>query len=345
MAEQSRVVRLLDQIDDPRSSRALAELAVRTPSDSVRAEAIEVLRKRPRRDYAGQLVERIRGKIAYEVKPVDGPGSRGAVILDTPRIRMILTYDAPPVFQPAATFRGYAGYDTNGLPVVVQGRELDRMNRDQNPFSVALKVHEIEARTAVMIAAANVKVENVRQRMVADVNNVEMLNEQAEADNARIIPVLQAAAAAPADLKDNEESWNVWWYDTLGYSYQSPPKVTVFQDASPSQYPPPRVSTCFVAGTPVRTLDGPRPIESIQVGDQVLGQDAATGGAGLPARRLPPPQPARQDVAGLARERRFGGVQRLSPVLAGQPRLGHGPRAEAGRRPPHPRRPGPSRQG
>ena len=89
--------------------------------------------------------------------------------------------------------------------------------------------------------------------------------------------MLQLAAGAPTDLKDDEEAWNVWWYDTLGYSYQSPPKVTVFQDASPSQYPPPYVSTCFVAGTAVHTLDGPRPIESLRVGDQVLSQDAATG--------------------------------------------------------------------
>src|SRR5262249_8402707 len=101
------------------------------------------------------------------------------------------------------------------------------------------------------------------------------------ADNARVIPVLQAAADAPAGLKDDSESWNVWWYDKLGYSYQSPSKVTFVEDASPSLYPPPRITTCFVAGTPVRTLDGPRPIESIRVGDQVLSQDAATGALGL----------------------------------------------------------------
>jgi hypothetical protein len=35
--------------------------------------------------------------------------------------------------------------------------------------------------------------------------------------------------------------------------------------------------SCFAAGTPVRTLLGPRPIESIEVGDQVLAQDVTTG--------------------------------------------------------------------
>jgi pretoxin HINT domain-containing protein len=120
----------------------------------------------------------------------------------------------------------------------------------------------------------------VQQRMAADLNQVEMANEQAEQNNTRIAPVLEVAAGAPSDLKNDEEAWHVWWYDTLGYSYQSPPQVTIVQNASPSQLPPPYITTCFVAGTPVRTLDGSRPIEAIQVGDQVLSQDATTGALG-----------------------------------------------------------------
>ena len=191
---------------------------------------------------------------------------------------MIRTYETPPVFLPASSFRGYVGYDDNGLPVIAQGRELDQMKRDQNPYSIAMKVHEIEARTAALIAAANVKAQYVQRRIVDDVNQVEMINRQAEADNAQITPVLQLAAGAPSDLKDDEEAWHVWWYDTLGYSYRSPSKVTFVEDVSPSQYPPPTITTCFAAGTPIRTLDGPRPIESIRVGDQVVSQDPATGG-------------------------------------------------------------------
>ena len=34
---------------------------------------------------------------------------------------------------------------------------------------------------------------------------------------------------------------------------------------------------CFAAGTLVQTIDGPQPIESIRVGDQVLSQGTATG--------------------------------------------------------------------
>ena len=125
-SEQTLLMQLLGQIDDPKSSQGLADLAVITRSKYVRQAAIEVLKKRPRRDYAGQLVEMIRGKIRHSVIPVNGPGSTGALVLDTPRIRMVLTYDTPAVFQPASSFRGYVGYDVNGLPVIVQGRELER---------------------------------------------------------------------------------------------------------------------------------------------------------------------------------------------------------------------------
>jgi hypothetical protein len=38
-----------------------------------------------------------------------------------------------------------------------------------------------------------------------------------------------------------------------------------------------RGHACFGAGTPVRTLAGPRPIETLRVGDQVLTQDTTTG--------------------------------------------------------------------
>jgi hypothetical protein len=36
-------------------------------------------------------------------------------------------------------------------------------------------------------------------------------------------------------------------------------------------------SSCFAAGTPVETLTGPRAIESVQIGDQVLSQDPGSG--------------------------------------------------------------------
>ena len=184
-ADESRLVRLLEPIDDPRSSRALAEVAVKARSVSVRTAAIEALASAPRRDYVGALVDGIRTRIRYAVQPVEGPGSQGSLLLETPRVRMVRTYNAPAAFRIGGSFYGYVGYDANGLPVVVRGIELRGMSRDQNPMRVAREVHDIEVRTATMLAEANIKAQAVQQRMTADINQIETMNAQAEADDAR----------------------------------------------------------------------------------------------------------------------------------------------------------------
>ena len=74
-------------------------------------------------------MDRIRDKVRYSVQPVAGPGSKGSLVLETPRVRMVLTYDAPAAFHFAHSFHGYAGTDANGLPLVVRGVELDGLSR------------------------------------------------------------------------------------------------------------------------------------------------------------------------------------------------------------------------
>ena len=112
--------------------------------------------------------------------------------------------------------------------------------------------------------------------MADDIRAIELNNDAASKDNMRFVPVFEYAVGAPASLGDDEDAWRGWWFDTLGYSYQASPKPTFTQDVV-AQYLPYSVRTCFAAGTPVHALDGARPIEAIQVGDQVTSQDAATG--------------------------------------------------------------------
>ena len=273
-AEQLRRVRLLGQVDDPSSSRAIANQAVRTRFDSVRRAAIEILKKRPPRDYAGKLVEMIHGTIRYQVQPVSGPNSRGALAIEAPRFRMLRTYDVPPAFELASSFRGYVGYDDNGLPVVAQGVDLDYMKRQSGTLWLS-RPRSGRSRSARPTCWPRPRRRRNRQ-MAADIYDIEMANDQARDDNASIVPVLKSAAGAPASLGDDEDAWRGWWFDTLGYSYQASPKPTFTQEVV-AQYQPYSIRTCFAAGTPVHTLDGARPIEAIQVGDQVLSQDGATG--------------------------------------------------------------------
>ncbi len=273
-ADQLRRVRVLAQIDDRSSSQAIAYQAIWTLSGPVRRESIEVLKGRPPRDYAGPLVEMIHGPIRYEVQSVTTPGSPGVLAIEAPRFRMLRNYESPPAFTLNASFRGYIGTSPNGLPFVAQGREMEDMDRAfWNPPAIAAKVQEIEVRTATMLVQA---AEAARLQMAADISDIAIANEQARVYNTSIVPVLEVAAGAPRNLGNDEDAWRKWWFDTLGYSYQASPKPTITQLVE-TQYDPYHVTTCFAAGTPVRTLDGDRPIEAIQVGDQVLSQDETTG--------------------------------------------------------------------
>ena len=95
--------------------------------------------------------------------------------------------------------------------------------------------------------------------------------------NQRAEDVFRVALDAPASLgNDDEDGWHSWYYERIGYRYMPPPKVTAAVNAVPDLVSP-RIISCFAAGTPVRTLAGTRPIESIRTGDQVLSRDVITG--------------------------------------------------------------------
>ena len=129
----------------------------------------------------------------------------------------------------------------------------------------------------------------VEQTLENDVQTIEAINAQMNQVNDRVLPLLRALTAH--DLGPEPESWRKWWTDQLGYVYQSsqpPTKPTITEtvglpDVSPT-IPLPQIeilprthSACFAAGTLVHTIDGPRAIESLHVGDRVLSQNAATG--------------------------------------------------------------------
>jgi hypothetical protein len=205
---------------------------------------------------------------------VTGPGSTGGLLVETPRFRILRFYNAPSAFAFASTFHGYVGFDPKGLPIVISGWELDRLRREDFGDEVR-DLAMIEARTVEILAEAQFKAALARERLAADIRDIELLNNRAAVLNPRIIAILQQVAHA-SDLPAEEDIWQTWWYDQLGYRYIPPPRKTYTQNAVP-QLPPLTIYTCFAASTPVRTLDGPRPIDDLEVGDRVLSQDVATG--------------------------------------------------------------------
>jgi hypothetical protein len=118
--------------------------------------------------------------------------------------------------------------------------------------------------------------QNLERMLAMDVQFVETTNAGINLVDDRCLPVLKAITGL--DFGVEPEKWKNWWTDQVGYVYQSDlpnvkPTYTEFVSA-------PNVvahGACFAAGTPVQTIDGPQPIESIRVGDRVLSQDTSTG--------------------------------------------------------------------
>lgn len=95
------------------------------------------------------------------------------------------------------------------------------------------------------------------------------------------------------EFGEDPNAWRKWWADQQGYAFQRAEydRPTVIQEVPPAYIPQPvaieRVfgpatnmrfpTSCFAAGTPVHTLQGPKPIETLEIGDRVLTQDPETG--------------------------------------------------------------------
>jgi hypothetical protein len=167
---------------------------------------------------------------------------------------------------------------------------------------------QIEAEQAAKVA---------EQQLEGDVAAIKRYNEPIEKLNDRVIAILEKFAGN--SLGSDPETWRKWSVDMMGYVYipqrasQETPTVTeqvpiAFQpQATPilGYGAPVAIRThtaCFGAGTMVATLTGPRPIESIAVGDRVLTQDATSGVLGyhpvVKALHNPPSTTLRLQIGG-----------------------------------------------
>jgi hypothetical protein len=119
--------------------------------------------------------------------------------------------------------------------------------------------------------------ERANQRIFEDVRELKANNATIEATNKHALAALKGVTGK--DFGFDQVAWMAWWTDKKGYAFQAPPdgqtatKPTITEVVEPYR----THHSCFAAGTMVQTVDGPRPIEEIQVGDRLLTQDTTTG--------------------------------------------------------------------
>ncbi len=289
--DQERAVRVLGGIDAGTSSRGLAMLSVFGKTSEVRRAAAETLKRRDSRDFLGLLVNLLRDPLKYEVRPGVGPGGVGELFVEGQRYDVRRLYgltDAQLAFLPRALSRPIGPrFDAAILsdPISAQnywiamGPLSVHVANGHGGTAMVTNPNVLAARRNLEAARQQAFVQSSldasRQELSNDVGMIESYNANAREVNAQALPVLSALTAQEAT--GTSEEWKGWWSDQQGYVYasQTPENKPTLTEFVPNRAFPSH--SCFGARTPVRTLDGPIPIESIQVGDQVLSQDTKTG--------------------------------------------------------------------
>jgi Pretoxin HINT domain len=263
-SHQPLAVQLFGQIDSPRSTRALMVLAVANESGEVRAKSIETLRRRDSSEIAPFLLgllanrERHRAPILYHylLQPVgwDAIGSIGYLFVRGPFYDMFRTYTVDESFRVSPM--GVASLTTS-MPEYARRIMSQRQQQVSDLFAT---------------------IGRILSECEGEIPAPEFDDEMMDKFATRIIDVLSQIHGRY--LGKDVEVWRKWSAEELGYVYE-PTAPFARLDLTLSDDKPTFFSTnvhlsCFAAGTPVHTLAGLRPIESVQIGDQVLTQDPRT---------------------------------------------------------------------
>ncbi len=307
--DQIKGVEILGQIDSPESTSALALLATtKGRSGEVRRAAILTLRRRDPREYVGLLLAMVRDPFRIESGVVVGddgfyhrairveskkdvkevtfttPIGRPGAPLGYPFFPADLLNNAPPAALPIFNPGAYAVPGFTGLPVNAM-HPAHGQNQGQPVAMPAAQVQAMQQMVMNQAYSMTLALERFRAMRIEEELSKPAMDSPAYQKivpglmrDSELIPVTNSLIFAALNqsteqnLPEDPEPWKKWWYDVQGYSY-TPPKST--QGPKPTytlSFP-----SCFAAGTPVKTIDGLRPIESLHVGDKVLAQNTRTG--------------------------------------------------------------------
>lgn len=280
-ADQERAVQILGQIDCAASSRALAVFAATGATEQIRRSASETLRHRDPREYVGFLVGRLDDPTPFEVGVIADGDRLYRVLLQEESDRYVVNvYNIPLQIQrnfDTTSFGRLAPSNTQASPylpgVLTAGWGADQSSQN----ALAMYEANLQATRQAEIDRQARQAAPIEETVTRDAQALAQRNALIEARNAAVYTAL--ARTTGLTLPNDREAWTAWYMDALGYRYE-PPKKGIKPYVFASRGPDAIASQsyeCFAAGTPVQTLTGQQPIESLKVGDRVLAQDTRTG--------------------------------------------------------------------
>lgn len=260
-------VNFLTRMREPAATEALTRMAVTSPWPGVASAAVDSLKQRNWLEYVPMLMGNLRGPIMSESSIEEMPHG-------------IMVYSR----------RYYR-----------EGADVDDLKIETVHFHPAPNIRTSLVKNPDEVAR---RIDRAWQKAKTDAANRDKQNEAAvkrenqdiDAANTRICGVLSQTTAASVETTPG--AWWSWWreYNELQTTGTHPVRTQSFATVQES-----RPSSCFVRGTPVWTLSGIAPIESILAGDRVLAQDPLTGELAFKvvvAATVRPPSPTRKIIAG-----------------------------------------------
>ena len=302
-SDQKLALDLLARIHTGASSQALAMLSIFGSSADIRERSTVILRSRDPRDYLGWMVELLRDELKYEFTLEDGRGSKGALFVEGQRFSLRTAYSPPPLpdvplftmghlvllDQPTSMDSSYVTQMAALMPGVERTASFRAASQsfgtiEYDPSSMQNVTGQILVETEKASRAAEGEFE-------ADLASVQRENSAIREQNNRVSQLLRDVTGH--DEGTNRQAWKAYTTDRRGFPYTPEPKkveAILDQDLASQYVSPPAVQNpvrpgapslrpyaCFKAGTPVKTLDGNKAIESFEIGDEVLTQNTSSG--------------------------------------------------------------------
>ena len=275
-AQQEMAVQMLSRIECPASSHALAVFSLFDRWGEVRMFAIKELKRRDPRDFMDAMIGLMRHPFKFHVTPVGPSGEPGELVIEGERSRTKRVYEVPQIVAPNPEGLGYVASDANGSTIVLGPTKPKQVLifLAESPEAQLRDMARMDQMAAGYMMGARARTEQTLQQ---DIASLKQLNAKVERANQIVGSTL--AQIAGESFGGDPDVWLTWWNDQIGLRYE---RIEPTYKPTTVQFVPTAIvfrahHSCFVAGTPVPTLTGPRPIESLKVGDVVLSQDTVTG--------------------------------------------------------------------
>jgi hypothetical protein len=265
---QEQAVKKLAEFKHYEATQALTRYAVLSDYSVTRDAAIASLKERPQHEFVPLLLAGLMAPVKTQYQILVDKFGRVAY--------------SHVVFREGST---------SNLLLLAQGLSVPQRRNSSvtiDKTTRAKRPQDASSTTRTVVGGKSFK-QALREQVSSAASQAANVEAQANIENARAGEanrrVAEALQRTTGHQAESPTEWWTWWKGLNEVYWPQPTKYAFVSKASSYSYgisstsvrTGTRASSCFLAGTPIRTESGIVPIESIQPGDRVLAQDQDSG--------------------------------------------------------------------